>query len=117
MGLPHAQVKGTYGERCTSGSNLNTYADWNANQVGNKDQFGDHNTAAHDPTKFPADPISDEEKAMLAATLDLTASCSSTCYWCIGTTGRMTARSCKRSTRTTPGPTISFRAPFLVHTH
>ena len=81
MGLPHAQVKGTYGERCASGSNLNTYADWNANQA----DFGDHNTAAHDPTKFPADPISDEEKAMLASTLDLTASCSSTCYWCIGT--------------------------------
>ncbi len=82
MGLPHAQVKGTYGERCTSGSNLNTYADWNANQA----DFGDHNTAAHDPTKFPADPITDEEKAMLTSTLDLTASCSSTCFWCIGTT-------------------------------
>ena len=83
MGTPHAQVVGTYGERCISGSNLNTYADWNAN----KEHFGDHNTAAHDPTKFPADPITDEEKAMLTATLDLTASCPSTCYWCIGTPG------------------------------
>ena len=57
MGTPHAQVVGTYGERCISGSNLNTYADWNAN----KEHFGDHNTAAHDPAFFPADPVSAEE--------------------------------------------------------
>ena len=83
MGTPHAQVVGTYGERCISGSNLNTYADWNAN----KEHFGDHNTAAHDPAFFPADPVSAEETAMLTSTPDLTPSCSRSCFWCSDTAG------------------------------
>ena len=83
MGTPHAQVVGTYGERCISGSNLNTYADWNAN----KEHFGDHNTAAHDPAFFPADPVSAEETAMLTSTPDLTPSCSQSCFWCSDTAG------------------------------
>ena len=88
MGLPHAQVIGTYGERCTSGSNLNNgYADGNS---ANKDQFGDHNTAAHDPMLFPTDPISTTEAAMIAQAADLTPSCSATCFWCVGRDWGMT---------------------------
>ena len=99
MGLPHAQVIGTYGERCTSGSNLNNgYADGNAPgnvprvdaAEGNKDHFGDHNTAAHDPMLFPTDPISTTEAAMIAQAADLTPSCSATCYWCVGRDWGMT---------------------------
>ena len=47
MGVPHAQIIGTYGERCTSGSNLNgAYGNgnlWDANGALN------HGADAHDP--------------------------------------------------------------------
>merc|ERR1719262_514864 len=56
MGLSHAQVIGTIGERCMSGSNLN----------------GGHYNADHDPNLFPVDPISAEEAAMIAQSTDLT---------------------------------------------
>jgi len=86
MGVPHAQVIGTFGERCTEGSNLknvnaNGYHDSNN---GNMAQFGDHNNAPHDPTLWPTDPISVDELAMLAQAADLTPSCSATCFWCPG---------------------------------
>jgi len=82
MGLAHAQVIGT------SGSNINSdYADGNG---GNAAAYGDHNANPHDPTMFPTDPISTIEAAMLAQSADLTPSCSSTCFWCVGTVGEIT---------------------------
>ena len=64
MGVPHAQIIGTYGERCTSGSNLNgAYGNgnlWDANGA------LDHNAAAHDPSHWPTDPLSADEAAMIA---------------------------------------------------
>ena len=82
MGVPHAQIIGTYGERCTSGSNLNgAYGNgnlWDANGA------LDHNAAAHDPSHWPTDPLSADEAAMIAQSTDLTPSCSGVCYWCPG---------------------------------
>ena len=89
MGLSHAQVIGTFGERCMSGSNLNGgHYDMDSNGP----VYGDHNTADHDPNLFPVDPISTEEAAMLAQSADLTPSCSSTCYWCTGEEGEIVAQ-------------------------
>ena len=86
MGLSHAQVIGTFGERCMSGSNLNGgHYDMDSNGP----VYGDHNTADHDPNLFPVDPISTEEAAMLAQSADLTPSCSSLCYWCTGEAGEI----------------------------
>ena len=45
MGLSHAQVIGTFGERCMSGSNLNGgHYDMDSNGP----VYGDHNTADHE---------------------------------------------------------------------
>ena len=88
--LSHAQVIGTIGERCMSGSNLNGgYYDGNGD---NAPAYGDHNTADHDPNLFPVDPISAEEAAMIAQSADLTPSCSSQCYWCTGEEGEIVAQ-------------------------
>ena len=81
MGVPHAQIIGTYGERCTSGSNMKTYGDGN---LWDADGALDHNAATHDPSHWPTDPLSADEAAMIAQSTDLTPSCSGVCYWCAG---------------------------------
>ena len=82
MGVPHAQIIGTYGERCTSGSNLNgAYGNGNAWDA---DGALDHTATAHDPQHWPTDPLSADEAAMIAQSTDLTPSCSGVCYWCPG---------------------------------
>ena len=82
MGVPHAQIIGTYGERCTSGSNLNgAYGNGN---LWDADGALDHNAATHDPSHWPTDPLSADEAAMIAQSTDLTPSCSGVCYWCPG---------------------------------
>ena len=82
MGVPHAQIIGTYGERCTSGSNLNgAYGNGN---LWDADGALDHNAATHDPSHWPTDPLSADEAAMIAQSTDLTPSCSGICYWCPG---------------------------------
>ena len=87
MGVPHAQIIGTYGERCTSGSNLNgAYGNgnlWDANGALN------HGADAHDPQHWPTDPLGADEAAMIAQSTDLTPSCSGVCFWCTGN-GEMT---------------------------
>ena len=39
---------------------------------------------------FPTDPISTTEAAMFAQSADLTPSCSSSCFWCVGTVDEIT---------------------------
>ena len=89
MGVPHAQVIGTFGERCTDGSNLkNAHADGYADMNGaNKAAYGDHDNVPYDSKLFPSDPVSATELAMLDQAADLTPSCSATCYWCPGIYG------------------------------
>ena len=90
MGLSGSQVIGIIGERCQSGSNLNGGYD-NGNLY-TADGTLDHNAADHDPSHWPADPISAEEAAMIAQSADLTPSCSSQCYWCTGEEGEIVAQ-------------------------
>ena len=64
MGVPHAQIIGTYGERCTSGSNLKTYGDgnlWDANGASRRPQRRHAR-----PSHWPTDPLSADEAAMIA---------------------------------------------------
>jgi len=76
FGLHHEQLMATYGERGTSGSNVNSvYADGNVND------HGDHANAAYDPAHWPADPTA-AELAVLAQAMDLSPSCSGGNYWC-----------------------------------
>ena len=90
MGLSHAQVIGTIGERFTSGSNYEGchYEQNNYNAGGALD----HNTAEYDPTLFPVDPIDANEAAMIAQSADLTPSWSASCYWCTGEEGEVVAQ-------------------------
>ena len=77
FGLRHEQVKATFGERATSGSNINgVYADGNVNKFGTE-----HETTDYDPRHFPADPTS-AERAVLAHAVDLSPDCSNGNYWC-----------------------------------
>ena len=88
MGLSHAQVIGSIGERCTSGSNLNGgFLD----NRGTGGAYGDHATAEHNPDLFPLD-LTIAEAAMIAESPDLTPSCSSTCFWCPGAEGEIVAQ-------------------------
>ena len=90
MGLDIAQVIGTVGERCQTGSNLNG-GYYNGNLY-NADGTLDHNAAGHDPSHFPTDPIDANEAAMIAQSADLTPSCSSQCFWCTGEEGEIVAQ-------------------------
>ena len=90
MGLSHAQIIGTIGERCQSGSNLNGGYD-NGNLY-TADGTLDHNAVDHDPSHWPSDPVSAEEAAMIAQSADLTPSCSSQCFWCTGAEGEVVAQ-------------------------
>ena len=93
MGLSHAQIIGTIGERCTEGSNLrNAYANGYADSNGYNPELAlVHNTTEHDPRLFPTDPIDATEAAMIAQSADLTPSCSASCFWCTGTEGEIVA--------------------------
>ena len=76
FGLSASSIKGTFGERGSSGSNKNgNYYDGNAHVPGSVD----HGSATYDPSMFPADPT-DAEMALLAQTVDLSPGCSSTKY-------------------------------------
>ena len=76
MGMDPNQIIGTFGERGTSGSNVNGYY-----HDGNSADHGDHASAPYDRSNFPMDPTA-EERTMLAAMLDLSPGCSATNYWC-----------------------------------
>ena len=90
MGLSHAQVIGTIGQRFTSGSNYEGCY-YNGNLY-DADGALDHNAAEYDPTLFPVDPISGDEAAMIAQSADLTPSCSASCFWCAGAEGEVVAQ-------------------------
>ena len=75
FGLPASQIKATFGERATSGSNYgNAYANGNA-------ATHQHDSAHYDPSHFPTDPTA-EELSMLAQATDLSPGCSGTNFWC-----------------------------------
>ena len=77
MGMDPSQIIGTYGERASSGSNLNSY--YHAGySPGN---LGDHANTPYDAALFPSDPTP-EEQAMLAQMLDLSPECSATNTYC-----------------------------------
>lgn len=80
FGLPVDQVKATWGERATSGSNINgNYYDGNTGEFhSNGQKWGD---VDYDALNFPSDP-STEEQAMLAQIADLSPGCSASNYWC-----------------------------------
>ena len=65
MGMDPSQIIGTFGERGTSGSNVNGYY-----HNGNLADHGNHSSAPYDRSNFPMDPTA-EERTMLAAMLDL----------------------------------------------
>ena len=77
MGLPASQVIGTFGERGTSGSNVNgVYANYN------KVTYGvDHAASPYAAPHFPTDPTA-EEQALLAQKIDVSPSCSGANDWC-----------------------------------
>ena len=76
MGVDPAQIIGTFGERATSGSNVDgVYANYNIAD------HGDHAAAPYDPSHFLTDP-SPAEKALLANMYDVSPTCSGTNGYC-----------------------------------
>jgi len=76
MGVDPAQIIGTFGERATSGSNVDgVYANYNIAD------HGEHADAQYDPSHFLTDP-SPEEKALLAAMYDVSPTCSGSNNYC-----------------------------------
>jgi hypothetical protein len=76
FGMQSSQIIGTFGERGTSGSNLNSYY-----QDGNKADHGNHAASVYEALNFPTDPNA-EEQAMLTQAHDLSADCSAKNYYC-----------------------------------
>ena len=76
FGMQASQIVGTFGQRGTSGSNLNSYY-----HDGNNADHGNHSASVYDALNFPTDPNA-LEQAMLAQALDLSADCSATNYYC-----------------------------------
>eukprot|EP00560_Eucampia_antarctica_P004287 CAMPEP_0197836358 /NCGR_PEP_ID=MMETSP1437-20131217/28696_1 /TAXON_ID=49252 ORGANISM="Eucampia antarctica, Strain CCMP1452" /NCGR_SAMPLE_ID=MMETSP1437 /ASSEMBLY_ACC=CAM_ASM_001096 /LENGTH=471 /DNA_ID=CAMNT_0043442477 /DNA_START=1901 /DNA_END=3316 /DNA_ORIENTATION=- len=76
FGMESSQIKGTFGERSSSGSNYGgIYAD------GNLVDHGDHSNVAYNPEHFPADP-DEAERAFLNLIPDYSPTCSSSNYYC-----------------------------------
>lgn len=76
FGMESSQIKGTFGERSSSGSN---YGQFYFN--GNLADHGDHSKVEFDPEKFPADP-DEGERAFLSPLTDYSPSCSASNYYC-----------------------------------
>jgi hypothetical protein len=81
MGLPASQVKGTFGERGTDGSNINGVFATSDSWV-TRGNHGDHANAEHErETHFLSDPTN-AEKALLSQMIDVSPECSSSNTWC-----------------------------------
>ena len=82
MGLPASQVMGTFGERGTEGSNINSVFATTGYFGEVKGDHGDHANAEHAPdVHFLSDP-SPAEQALLAQMIDVSPGCSMTNKWC-----------------------------------
>ena len=91
MGVDPAQIIGTFGERATSGSNVDgVYANYNIAD------HGDHAAAPYDPSHFLTDP-SPAEKALLANMYDVSPTCSGTTTTAASSTSRSWTRTAGRT--------------------